>query len=369
MKVSIIGFYSSSRKAQLTMIIPLVRKLESSRKITRIFISTPFPQLECKYKELARFKKLQVIDFFNFLSLVKSLSHSSIVLGIFGDSLTNRHNLLSQFYNYFLFLLPVFLRKKLALISVTLFMPAFPNLLKLGGKNVIYCSVRDDKSLLLGRKFFKGNCILREDVSFSFFEEYCPKKGNKRLIVCLRNNSYKIANIKRNEYSKLIARLIKKICNLMNINEVSFLALDFGVRKIGMDYLLHEEIKKELKKNELIISSKKCSLDLSSLIKEFESGSVVLTSRFHGAIFSVSLMKPFLVIDRDYKTFYFMKKHNIDGYFISPDDILNERKVEKILKLIPSFAKSLKILRRKVIKESKTHLKEITSLMMNNLHY
>jgi hypothetical protein len=64
-----------------------------------------------------------------------------------------------------------------------------------------------------------------------------------------------------------------------------------------------------------------------------------------------------------------MKKHNIDGYFISPDDILNERKVEKILKLIPSFAKSLKILRRKVIKESKTHLKEITSLMMNNLHY
>jgi polysaccharide pyruvyl transferase WcaK-like protein len=361
MKVSIIGFYSSSRKAQLTMTIPLVRKLESSRKITRIFILTPFPQLECKYKELAKFKKLQVVNFFNFLSLIKSLSHSKIVFGVFGDSLTNRHNLLSQFYNYFIFLLPVFLRKKLALISVTLFMPAFPNLLKLGRKNVIYCSVRDDKSLLLGRKFFKGNCILREDISFSFFEKYCPKKGNKRLIVCLRNNSYKIANIKIKEYSKLIARLIKKICNLMNINEVSFLALDFGVRKIGMDYLLHEEIKKELKKNELIISSKKCVLDLSSLIKEFESGSVILTSRFHGAIFSISLMKPFLVVDRDYKTFYFMKAHGLDKYYISPKDILNERKVEKILKLLFLANKKLKILRRRIIRKGKEHLDEILS--------
>jgi polysaccharide pyruvyl transferase WcaK-like protein len=235
-------------------------------------------------------------------------------------------------------------------------------LLKLGRKNVIYCSVRDDKSLLLGRKFFNGNCILREDISFSFFEKYRPKKGNKRLIVCLRNNSYKIANIKIKEYSKLIAKLIKKICTLININEVLFLPLDFGARKIGMDYLLHEEIKKELKKNDkLIISSKKCVLDLSSLIKEFESGSVILTSRFHGAIFSISLMKPFLVVDHDYKTFYFMKAHGLDKYYISPKDILNEKKTKRILKLLFLANKKLKILRRRIIRKGKKHLDEILS--------
>jgi len=363
MKVSIIGFYSSSRKAELTMFIPFIRKLEENKKIKEIFISTPFPYLETRYKELREFKKLRIINLFNFSRLVRSMLHSNIVFGIFGDALTNRHNLFSQFYNYSLFLLTVFLKKKLALVSNTLFMPAFPNLLKLGEKNIIYCSVRDDKSLFLSKKFFPNKCKLMEDISFNFFKNVSPKREGKKLIVCLRNNSDKIAKIKRSEYSKILARLISRICFLLNLREVLFLALDFGVRKVGMDYLLHEEIKKELNGSGLIVNSRKCAPDVHSLIKEFEKGSIILTSRFHGIVFSLCFEKPFLVIDNDYKTLYFMKAHNIENFFLQPKDVLDEKKIDVILKSIPTLNKKLKKIRKKIFRESKAHLNEVLNLI------
>ena len=365
MKILILGFYSSLRKAELTMFLPLIEELENDKKIKTIFITTPFKYLENLYGELKKYNKLQIIDIFDFLRLIKSILSSDMVFTIYGDALTNRHNFLSQVYNYFLLLLTSIFRKKIALVSNTLFIPAFSPLLRLCSKNIKYCSVRDDRSLFICKKFFeKTSCRLRTDISFTFFKNTSSyKKRGKKLIVCLRNNSHKIAKIKRKEYSKKTAKLIKKMCDTLNLNHVLFLSLDFGIRKVGKDCLIHEDVKRELKGSGLETDLIKCAPNSFSLIREFQSGDIALTSRFHGIIFSISLKKPFLVVDDDYKTFYFMKSHGLENFYITPNDIQNRELINKILGSIFIQKNKLEKIRKDVLKKSEHHFSEIINLI------
>jgi polysaccharide pyruvyl transferase WcaK-like protein len=362
MNVLIIGFYSSLRKAELTLFNPLLERLEKIEKIEKIFVPTPFPYLENTYGELKKFKKIEVKNFFSLPCLIKSILSSKVILGVFGDALTKRHNFLSQVYNYFPLLLTFALGKKTILISNTLFIPAFPTLLSLGKKNVKYCSTRDVKSYFLSKKLFENTCKLSTDISFNFFKDVSPKNGGKKLIVCLRNNSHKIAGINRKVYSSILAELILKICHSLNLKEILFLAMDFGIRKAGMDYLIHEEIKAKLKESNLKIDSVKYAQNLNALIEKFDSGSFVLTSRFHGIVFSVCLEKPFLVIDNDYKTFYFMKNYNLEKFYVSPKNIKNV-KLGEILKESCRLKKKLKRIKKEILKKSENHLNEIINLI------
>jgi len=365
MKILIIGFYSSLRKAELTMFHPFIGRLENDKRIETIFIITPFKHLENLYGELKKFKKIEIIDIFNFTCLMKSFLSSNIVFSMYGDALTKRQNFLSQLYSHYLLFLTSIFKKKIVMVSNTLFMPALLTLFRFYGKNIIYCSVRDDRSLLICKKFFKkSTCKLRTDLSFNFFKNIpFTKKKEGILLVCLRNNSHKIAKIERKRYSKQMSKLIDKTCHTLNLNRVLFLPLAFGVRKVGKDCLIHDDVKRQLKSRGLKIEAIKSAPSLHSLIREFERASVVLTSRFHGIIFSISLKKPLLTVDNDYKTLYFMQRHGLEEFYIVPNDIQNKKRIDSILRNVQEQDEKLEKIRKRVFKESKNHLNEIINLI------